>query len=135
MSPDLKLLVRRAPDSTFAPITSDPLADPRDEALICPLVSRELTNSQDLRLGVARILPGQYHLKHHHPNAAEFYYITHGQCVVQLDGEDVIAEPGTLIYVPRNMVHSIKNEADGVCELLYGFNLPSTQECGLIYDE
>jgi quercetin dioxygenase-like cupin family protein len=134
-------LVRTATEESFVPFTVDPNVDSRDEGFACTLISRDINRahwspgSDGLAVGLARILPGQYHLKHHHPSGAEFYVITKGNCLVQIRGQSVRAIYGTAIYIPRNAVHSIKNDTDGTCELIWGIDRPTYEECGIVYDE
>jgi quercetin dioxygenase-like cupin family protein len=127
--------VSHVQEGAFHPLTAKPEADPREEGFTCNLISRSRSGSEDLRVTYCRLLPGQYHLRHHHPHAAEFYFIIAGECTVYLDGEFVCARPGTAIYIPTNAVHAVRNESDAVCEWLAGFNRPEYAECGLVYDE
>jgi quercetin dioxygenase-like cupin family protein len=101
----------------------------------CNLISRERAGSEDLRVTYCRMLPHQYHLRHHHPHASEFYFVIRGECTVYVGGETVRATSGTSIYVPRNTVHAVRNDGEGVCEFLAGFNRPEHAECGIVHDE
>ncbi|HLW59460.1 MAG TPA: cupin domain-containing protein [bacterium] len=127
--------VTRVTEEDFRPLTAKPEADPREEGFTCNLISRVRSGSEDLRITYCRMLPHQYHIRHHHPNAAEFYFVIAGTCAVYLGGEVVSASPGTCIYIPANTVHAVRNESESVCELLAGFNRPEYAECGLVYDE
>jgi quercetin dioxygenase-like cupin family protein len=146
MSQKVNRLVQVADDNRFVPIGTEPPGypsrypagyrhDPRDQGSICRLISRVLVGSEDIAMGVGRWLPGQYHTKHHHPNGSEFYYVTSGECVVQLDGEEVRADKGTAIYIPPNTVHAVRNESAEVVELVYGLSRPEYSELGHVYDE
>jgi quercetin dioxygenase-like cupin family protein len=90
----------------------------------------------DMNVGLARMLPGQYHIRHHHPQGSEFYYFIKGHCTVHIDGDDIEAGPGTAVYIPRGAVHSIRNDdvAEPV-ELLYGLSKGDYSDIGLEYDE
>lgn len=109
--------------------------DPRDEAQVQNLLSGESVGATDMNIGLARMQPGMYHLKHHHPHGSEFYYFTNGTCEVHLDGEDILVRPGTAIYIPPNCVHAIRNDTDEVVELIYGLSKPEYADIGLVYDE
>jgi quercetin dioxygenase-like cupin family protein len=122
-------------EEDFRPLTAKPEADPREEGFTCNLISRERSGSEDLRVTYCRLLPGQYHILHHHPHAAEFYFVIHGACTVYLEGEIVHATTGTAVYIPANAVHAVRNDSGRVCEFLAGFNRPEYSECGLVYDE
>lgn len=135
MTPFSPRWVNRVRDDAFQPLTAKPEADRREEGFTCNLISREKAGSEDLRVTYCRMLPGQYHLRHHHPQASEFYFVIQGACAVYLGGETVRATPGTAIYIPRNTVHAVRNDTESVCEFLAGFNRPEYGECGIVYDE
>lgn len=127
--------VSRLREEDFRPLSAKPEADPREEGFACNLISRSRSGSEDLWVTYCRLLPHQYHLRHHHPHAAEFYFIIAGECTVSLGDELVHARPGTAICIPANTVHAVRNDTDAVCEFLAGFNRPEYAECGLVYDE
>lgn len=141
MTSDVYSYVKKVEEDDFVPLTStDPggdnaKIDPRDEGSIAKLITRKLMGSEDLSVSIARIAPGQYHLKHHHPDGSEFYYFVKGECLVHVDGEDIVAVPGTSIYLPPNTVHSLRNEGTEVVELVCGLSKPEYAEIGLVYDE
>ena len=141
MTSDVYSYVKKVEEDDFVPLTStDPggdnaKIDPRDEGSIAKLITRRLMGSEDLSVSIARIAPGQYHLKHHHPDGSEFYYFVKGECLVHVDGEDIVAVPGTSIYLPPNTVHSLRNEGTEVVELVCGLSKPEYAEIGLVYDE
>lgn len=141
MTDDVSRYIKKVSEEDFVPLTeTDPggdnvKIDQRDEGAIAKLITHRSMGSEDLSVSIARIYPGQYHLKHHHPDGSEFYYFTKGECLVHVDGEDVIAVPGTSIYLPPNTVHSIRNESDEVVELVCGLSKPEYAEIGLVYDE
>src|SRR5690242_17184023 len=49
---------------------------------------------------------------HSHPNE-QWIYILEGTFDAEVDGQKVKAKPGTLLYLPANVVHSGKATADG----------------------
>lgn len=109
--------------------------DPRDQAQIQPLINRETVGATDMRLSLGRMLPGMYHLRHHHSHGSEIYYFTRGSCLMHLDGEDFRATPGTAVYIPPNTVHSMRNDTDECVELVVGCSKPEYGAMGLVYDE
>jgi quercetin dioxygenase-like cupin family protein len=130
-------LVRRLDEHDFLALGDQPgfARDPRDEGAVCELISRSKSGSQDIGFGVARMTPGEYHIRHHHPDGSEFYYFTKGTCLVYLDGRDVRARPGMAMYIPAGCVHSVRNDSDGMVELVYGLSKPEYEEIGHAYDE
>jgi quercetin dioxygenase-like cupin family protein len=117
------------------PADADVDIDPRDQAQVQELIGADTVGATDMAMGVARMQPGMYHIRHHHPDGSEFYYFTKGTCVVHLDGQDVQAGPGTSMYIPPNCIHSIRNDTDEVVELVYGLSKPRYADIGLVYDE
>ena len=109
--------------------------DPRDEGLVAELISAKLSASRDLNVGVGRMLGGQYHIKHHHPRGSEFYFFLSGSARVHVDGEEVTATRGTVIYLPPGCVHSIRNTGEEPVDLVYGLSKPEYSQIGLVYDE
>jgi quercetin dioxygenase-like cupin family protein len=109
--------------------------DPRDQTWVQELISGRRSGSNDLCIGLGRMMPGEYHIKHHHPDGSEFYYFITGECITYVDGEDIRCRPGTTIYLPPNCVHAVRNDTDEVAEMLYGINKPEYSQIGLVYDE
>ena len=52
---------------------------------------------------------------HSHPNE-QWIYIVEGTFAANIDGKEIEAKPGMVLYIPSNIVHSVKatREADGV---------------------
>jgi oxalate decarboxylase/phosphoglucose isomerase-like protein (cupin superfamily) len=108
---------------------------PRDQGAICTLVSTQLSGATSIGAGLARLEPGEYHLKHHHPGGEEFYIITHGTGEMFLDGRTVPATPGTGIFIPVNGVHAIRNTGEEVLEFVWGISTAAYAEMGFEFDE
>lgn len=128
-------LVRHLRDEDFEPISKHPGNDERDGGAACTLISQETVNSEDLWVGILRMPPKQGRRKHHHPDASEFYLVTKGECTLHVAGKDIQARYGTTVYVPPNVVHSVRNDSDEVCEVIVGFNSPTLEGHGIVFDE
>jgi quercetin dioxygenase-like cupin family protein len=52
---------------------------------------------------------------HLHPNE-QWIYVVEGTFAANIDGKEIEAKPGTVLYIPSNIVHSVKatREADGL---------------------
>jgi quercetin dioxygenase-like cupin family protein len=50
--------------------------------------------------------------EHSHPNE-QWIYILEGTFQAKVGGKDIEAKPGSVVYVPANMLHSGKASADG----------------------
>jgi quercetin dioxygenase-like cupin family protein len=133
-------LVARAAESGYVSLGHGPdeegvQIDARDQGQVQNLISFARMGATDMNVGLGRLLPGMYHIKHHHPEGSEFYYFIKGNCTVHIDGEDVEAGPGTAVYIPRGAVHAIRNDHDEPVELLYGLSRGDYADMGLVYDE
>lgn len=133
-----KYLVRHVESEPFLALADVPKPfehDPRDEGYVCELISARKSASQDLRVGVCRLEPGQHHIKHHHPNGAEFYFFLKGECSLHVGGEESRARPGTSAYIPAGCVHGVLNDSEEDVEFLYGLNCGEYGQAGRVYDE
>ena len=68
--------------------------DSRDHGWIQELISGARTESTDIciGIGIGRMMPGD-HIQHHRPHGSEFYYVLTGECITQVDGEDIRCRP------------------------------------------
>jgi mannose-6-phosphate isomerase-like protein (cupin superfamily) len=119
----------------FGAITSDVEFDPRDEGSAIELISGALTGSRDLNVGIARVSPGERHIRHHHPNGSEFYVFLSGRAILEVDGVEYEAVRGTAVYLPPGTVHAIRNVESETVDLIYGLSRPEYADIGLVYDE
>jgi len=66
--------------------------DARDRGRMVELISKNLTGSDRMMVGLAWFEPGDVHLLHHHPHADEWYYVVHGSALCTVGG-DLIRGP------------------------------------------
>jgi len=52
-------------------------------------------------------------IRHAHDDAAEYYYILSGQCLVEVGSEERVAGTGDLVYIPPNAPHNLLGEVGG----------------------
>jgi quercetin dioxygenase-like cupin family protein len=62
--------------------------------------------------------PGDGPPDHVHFNQDEMFFILEGTCEVTVGGQTTTAGPGTLVFVPRNVVHRFKNVGDATMRML-----------------
>ncbi|GAA1152641.1 dimethylsulfonioproprionate lyase family protein [Nesterenkonia lutea] len=117
------------------PVDSDAGVDPRDEGRIQGLLGATNTGSKDVNLGLGKMSPGDYHLRHHHPRGSEWYYFIKGAGLVHLNDDRVRVRPGTAIYIPAGTVHAVLNDGDEDIEMLWGISTGEYGDIGLVYDE
>jgi quercetin dioxygenase-like cupin family protein len=102
--------------------------DVRNSALIEPVVEhngttpvwyfvqpremKDLTQGGHLELvNEFEVADGGYVDPHSHPTH-EFYYVTSGTGVMTIDGESRDIGPGDLVYIPPDLVHSLRPTGD-----------------------
>ncbi len=60
-------------------------------------------------IALATVKPGKRNLKHIHETSAEFYYVTRGVGIIQLDSREESLEENTLVYIPAKTKHTVTN--------------------------
>ncbi|HKZ94443.1 MAG TPA: cupin domain-containing protein [Candidatus Bathyarchaeia archaeon] len=60
-------------------------------------------------IALATVKPGKRTLKHIHEASAEFYYITRGVGVIQLNSRKESLEENTLVHIPAKTRHTVTN--------------------------
>lgn len=55
---------------------------------------------------------------HAHPVEDDSFYILEGELTFTVDGEDLVAGPGTFVLVPPGVRHSFANHGDAVVRLV-----------------
>lgn len=130
---DLNKLVHNLHDIGYSDLEKVGLRGQPDEGQVCNVISRDLSGSDDLNVSFGRILPGQHHLCHHHPDASEFYVIIAGSAIIHLGDQEHRAKPGDAIYIPRGTTHGITNDTDEPLEMVVGMSKPADWE--FVHDE
>ena len=74
--------------------------------------------SETSYIGAYEYAPGGWITDHTHSNAEQWYYIVSGQGIMKVGSEERLAGQGTIIFVPRNTVHSYKVVGDEPLRLL-----------------
>ncbi|UZX03176.1 cupin domain-containing protein [Arthrobacter sp. CDRTa11] len=122
---NLEKLVHNVHEQGFQPLEKIGLKGQQDQGLVSTLISRDLSGSDDLCVSWGRILPGQHHLCHHHPDASEFYVVLKGAPIVHLGDTTYRAKPGDGIYIPRGTTHGITNDSQENVDLVVGVSKPA----------
>jgi len=71
--------------------------------------SEKVSKNIPFSIALATVKPGRRTLKHIHETSAEFYYITRGVGVIQLDSRKKRLEENTLVYIPAKTRHTVTN--------------------------
>lgn len=52
-------------------------------------------------------------IRHAHDGAAEYYFVLSGACLVEVGGEERVANTGDLVYIPADAPHNLLHEVGG----------------------
>lgn len=69
----------------------------------------------------ATVPPGAGPPPHIQTREEEGFYVLEGTVTFWPDGKEVVAGPGTLVHVPRGVVHNFRNETDTTARMLIWF--------------
>ena len=76
--------------------------------------------------------PGTSIPTHMHTREDETFYLAEGKAQFTVDGSDVVAEPGTTVFLPRKTPHSFKIIGD---KLMRAIILVSPSGCEKMFEE
>ena len=71
--------------------------------------------------------PGEGPPDHVHFNQEEMFFVLEGTYELTVDGQTATAGAGTIVFIPRNVVHRFKNVGDTTARLL-DWSLPGGQD-------
>jgi quercetin dioxygenase-like cupin family protein len=71
--------------------------------------------------------PGEGPPDHVHFNQEETFYIVEGSYELTVDGQTSVVGPGTIVFIPRNVVHRFKNVGSTTACML-DWSLPGGQD-------
>lgn len=69
-------------------------------------------------IGAYEYAPGGWITNHIHSNAEQWYYILNGKGSMKVGDEEKVCGPGTIIFIPRNTIHSYKVVGDEPFKIL-----------------
>ena len=93
------------------------------------LLSADRTPTNVMTIGMTEIEPGQANEIFLHQHAQpEVYYILAGHGVVQISGEEYALQPGSLVFIPGDAPHGLRNTGHEVLRLLYIFAVDSLDQ-------
>jgi len=93
------------------------------------LLSADRTPTDAMTVGMTEIEPSQANEIFLHQHAQpEVYYILAGHGVVQISGEEHAVQPGSLVFIPGDAPHGLRNTGSEVLRLLYIFAVDSLDQ-------
>ena len=99
------------------------------------LISAELTGASQLLFGLAWVDPGETHLRHHHPDLEEIYYVLEGEADFSIGDATVRGSPGTAIFIPPGTSHRIRNDGPVRVTFCWAFGAGSLTDVNYTWDE
>jgi quercetin dioxygenase-like cupin family protein len=98
------------------------------------LVSGDVTPSEALTMGIAKIPPAAKLHEHRH-RQAEIYLILQGTGSVRIDGKTRPVRAGSAVFIPGNAVHSCENTGASDLRFAYVFPANSFEEVEYVFGE
>jgi quercetin dioxygenase-like cupin family protein len=75
-------------------------------------VRKKLFKSQQLWSEIACYEPGQFTVMHKHPFEEEMIFVLEGTANMNIDGEEVVLEAGSVVKFPPDVMHDVRNLQD-----------------------
>jgi mannose-6-phosphate isomerase-like protein (cupin superfamily) len=85
------------------------------------LFSSDITPTDSLCGGIAEVAPGSGGVLPHRHAEPEIYLILEGTGILTIDGKDSIVTKGSVVFIPGNAWHVLRNEAKEDLKLFYVF--------------
>lgn len=83
--------------------------------------------ARHMSFGLADFPPMKHAPAHVHEEAEEILYVLSGVGRMYFDGKPEDVEPGSCIYVPPGVEHSVENTGEEVLRVIYVFSPPVKQ--------
>ncbi len=98
-------------------VTGDRIGPPH-QRVIRHLVTPENMGAKFLWLGTSSVDPGFSSNAHAHEEQEEVFYCVSGKGMMRVDEEEVLLEPGVVVYVPPKGVHQLINNGEEVLKVV-----------------
>ncbi len=103
-------------------------------------ICKETCGSENLCMSFVRIKPGKRSRAHYHiyGDLAQYFIKGHGVYIIGYGTEDEVTyelNPGTFIYIPRGVIHVIKNTGTEDMESITAYNCASGDATGKFFCE
>jgi quercetin dioxygenase-like cupin family protein len=97
------------------------------------LISKGLTRSENLTLGVARLPPGGALNEHRHTQE-EIYLVLEGSGLVRVGDEEIAVKAGSAVFIPGDALHSCENADTVDLRVAYVFPADSFEEVEYVFE-
>lgn len=112
-------IVRRLQDLAWQGWPEEQIAS-RGQVTWKDLLGGDPTEGADMVMGVARVRPGETLEPHRHAQP-ETYFTLAGRGEVTIDGVSYTVEAGTMLFIPGDAEHGIRNDSTQDLQILYAF--------------
>ena len=128
---DLEPVVVDVDESGWETMQDEETAGP-DAVFYKTLISGDLTRSEALTLGVAKVPPGAALVEHRH-RQAEVYLVLAGEGSVRVDAGVRPVRAGSAVFVPGDAVHSCENTGASELRLAYVLAADSFEDVEYVF--
>jgi quercetin dioxygenase-like cupin family protein len=97
------------------------------------LISKGVTRSENLTLGVASLPPGGALHEHRHTQD-EVYLVLEGSGLVRVGDEELVVEAGSAVFIPGDALHSCENTGTADLRVAYVFPADSFEEVEYVFE-
>ena len=97
------------------------------------LISKGVTSSESLTLGVASLPPGGA-LREHRHTQEEVYLVLQGSGLVRVGGEEIAVEAGSAVFIPGDALHSCENTGASDLRVAYVFPADSFEDVEYVFE-
>ena len=98
------------------------------------LISKGVTNSESLTLGVASLPPGGALHEHWHTQE-EIYLVLEGSGLVRVGAEELTVEAGSAVFIPNDALHSCENTGASDLRVAYVFPADSFEDVEYVWED
>ena len=97
------------------------------------LISKGVTRSESLTLGVARLPPGGALNEHRHTQE-EVYLVLEGSGLVRVGDEEIAVRAGSAVFIPGGALHSCENTGAADLRVAYVFPADSFEDVEYVFE-
>ncbi len=97
------------------------------------LISKGVTRSEGLTLGVANLPPNGALHEHRHKQE-EVYLVLEGSGLVRVGGEEITVEAGSAVFIPGDALHSCENTGASELRVAYVFPADSFEDVEYVFE-
>ena len=98
------------------------------------LISKGVTPSENLTVGLASLPPGGT-LKEHRHEQEEVYLVLEGSGLVKVGDEESSVEAGSVVFIPGDAPHSCENTGASELRAAYVFAADSFDEVEYVFED